>query len=640
MQSVMRISLLAILAMMLVPWAGHAQDAQLTEIHVIATPIIEGNQVDSFGASSTVVTREQMTDLSAVDLGTALRRTPGVTISRYNPIGSFGGSEGGGIFIRGMGTSRPGGEIRTFIDGVPMYMSVWNHPLLDLLSIDSADSIQIYKSPQPQVFGNAFAAVNIDPKRMTSEGYATSLTLSGGSFHTFSEQAEHGGKIGMFDYYVGQSLRTSEGHRTKSDGQLTNYFARIGMELGPNWDVSLFGLHTDNFARDPGMDGQEKVTRNGKYETMATMGIASLNHAYDLAEGSIKVFVNDGEGNWYDQLPPSKDLENDFTFYGLRVNELVRPWSGAELTLGLDYDVIKGQLDEDNAAGKQSDWEGPTQRIFSPHLALSQLVGDKDGLYAIPSAGLRAYTHSDFDEEIAPHAGLIVGYKKTQLHAGYARGVLYPGLEVVTLSEYSMPALGRSWKNLNAETLDHYEVGIAHTWDRVRADLTLFWDQGKDRYLVVPPPPPPPMYANVGEYRTRGVESTISIMPTDTLSLFFGLTLLHSDQETKPYTPDTTLSAGLNWRFLEHFKLSLDSQYVSKMYVASQARRNGAKNAKEIDSYFLVNGKVSYELPVDVWGMNAELFLAGENLIDEKYEYAPGYPMPGINGVLGVNVQF
>ena len=43
-----------------------------------------------------------MDNLNAADLGTALRRTPGVNISRYNPIGSFGGAEGGGIFIRGM----------------------------------------------------------------------------------------------------------------------------------------------------------------------------------------------------------------------------------------------------------------------------------------------------------------------------------------------------------------------------------------------------------------------------------------------------------------------------------------------------------------------------------------------------------
>lgn len=635
---VRRFAFAVLAAAFVLPSPGLAQEME--EIVVVANPIIEGNQVDSFGASSTVVTREQMDDLNAVDLGTALRRTPGVTISRYNPIGSFGGAEGGGIFIRGMGSSRPGGEIKTFIDGVPMYMSVWNHPLLDLLSIDSADSLQVYKSPQPQIFGNAFAAINIDPRRMRSEGYQTELSLSGGSFETFSERAEHGGKIGAFDYYVGQSFRTSQGHREDSDGQLTNYFARAGMELGPNWDVSLFGLHTDNYALDPGIEGNESATRNGKYETIATMGIASLNHAYEHADGSLKVFVNTGEGNWYDQLPPSKDLYNDFTFYGVRFNETIRPWTGGELTFGLDWDVIEGDIEDENAAGVEGDWDGPAQRIFSPHLAVSQLFGNKKGFHVIPSAGFRAYTHNEFDSETAPHAGLIVGYGNTQFHAGYSRGVIYPGLEVILLSEYYMPMLGKSWEDLEAETLDHYEIGISQTWDRVRADLTLFWDYGDNRYLVVPPPPPPPAYANLGEYRTQGVEATLSLSPTDNLSLFLGITLLDSDVDTKPYTPATTLSAGLNWRFLERFKLSLDSQYVSDMYVASQARRDGAVNTARIDSYFLLNGKLSYELPVEAWGVGAEVFLAGENLIDEDYEYLPDYPMPGINGVLGVAVNF
>lgn len=65
-----------------------------------------------------------MSDLNVQDLSTALRRSPGVNISHYNPVGSFGGATGGAVFIRGMGSSRPGGEIKTLVDGIPMYMSI------------------------------------------------------------------------------------------------------------------------------------------------------------------------------------------------------------------------------------------------------------------------------------------------------------------------------------------------------------------------------------------------------------------------------------------------------------------------------------------------------------------------------------
>ena len=48
------------------------------------------------------------------------------------------------------------------IDGAPAYLSVWNHPLLDYLSVDPADAITVYKSPQPLNFGNGLAAVDMN----------------------------------------------------------------------------------------------------------------------------------------------------------------------------------------------------------------------------------------------------------------------------------------------------------------------------------------------------------------------------------------------------------------------------------------------------------------------------------------------
>ncbi|WP_300671934.1 Plug domain-containing protein [Desulfoluna sp.] len=134
--------------------AGATQDAALLldDVKVTASPVIDGNITDAYGARKTRVTEDQVSDLNAQDLETALRRTPGVNISRYNPIGSFGGAEGGGVFIRGMGSSRPGSEIKTLFDGIPMYLSVWNHPFLDTIPVDSARTIEVYKSPPTSAF--------------------------------------------------------------------------------------------------------------------------------------------------------------------------------------------------------------------------------------------------------------------------------------------------------------------------------------------------------------------------------------------------------------------------------------------------------------------------------------------------------
>ncbi len=141
-----------------------------TEVIVTARPIIDGNVVDAQGAVSTVVTEDQLRDLNAIDLSAALRRTPGVAVSRFNPVGSFGGSEGGAVYVRGMGSSRPGSEIKTYIDGVPFYMGVWNHSLLDLLPVNGVERISVHKGPQPQRYGNTFSAIELATRRATTDG--------------------------------------------------------------------------------------------------------------------------------------------------------------------------------------------------------------------------------------------------------------------------------------------------------------------------------------------------------------------------------------------------------------------------------------------------------------------------------------
>ncbi len=597
------------------------------EILVIASPIIEGNVIDRYATGSTIVGQDQISDLNARDIGTALRRTPGVTISRYNHVGSHGGADGGGIFIRGLGTNRPGGDMKTFIDGVPMYMGVYNHPLLDLLPIDAADTIEVSKSPRNQQFGNTFAGINLSPKRILEEGFRTEIGLARGSYRTVIQTAEHGGKIGPWDYYVGQSYRSSDGHRKNSDGILRNYFGRVGYELDDHWDISFFGLHTNNTADDPGERG-DPATRQGKYDTEAWMGSLSLNHIYESFEGSIKAYINSGEA-----VETSGSLPG-FQFTGIKADETLYPWEGAEIDLGLDYEEIRGKRRrrEERGGPTIDTWRGPVQRMLSPSLGFSQLIGDRDSFYVIPSAGVRYYDHNRFSSETAPHAGLVWGHSRTQFHASWSRGVNYPGLDIWRF--------GGDADTLNAEKMDHYELGVNHTWERVRAELTWFQARGTDRYLVFGPD----AFENIGSYRTEGLEPALAYHATDDLSIFVGGTYLVTDPDDMPYSPRRSLSSGLNWRFLDDYVLNLDAQYVSGMYGTAEPR-SPVRPAEddEVGSHFLLNGKLSYHIGFKALGnrdAKSEIFIAAENITDRRYEYRPGYPMPRFNMMAGLNMRF
>jgi iron complex outermembrane receptor protein len=158
--------------------------------------------------------------------------------------------------------------------------------------------------------------------------------------------------------------------------------------------------------------------------------------------------------------------------------------------------------------------------------------------------------------------------------------------------------------------------------------------------VVVPPPPPPPVFANLEAFTIRGLEATVTVFPHPEVSVFAGLTLLDTDPSDLPYAPSTTVAAGLNWRLFEALRLSVDSQYVSEMYVNSRARRAGAASTEKVDPYFLLNAKLSCRVTPGAWDFEGKVFVAGENLTDTDYELRPGYPMPGISWMLGVESIF
>ncbi|GAB4331461.1 MAG: hypothetical protein Kow0099_02740 [Candidatus Abyssubacteria bacterium] len=369
----------------------------LEPVEVVASPIIEGNVVNEYGSQVTVVTEEQIEDLNAQDLPAALRRTPGVVISRHNPIGSFGGGEGGSIFIRGMGGSRPGAEILTLVDGVPKFVSVWTHPLMDVLSVDPIEKIEVYKGAQPVLFGNmAFGAVNLTTKRMEEQGFYTKLEGAYGSYDTWVQILEHGGKLNRFDYYLVQSYRKSHGHRDDADGELQEYFARVGYELSENWDVDLLLNHTNNWADDPGADDGSPPP-DGTFKTDDYFTVATVSHRYDWTSGYLKLYLEDGDIDWVDQFNETTGLNSDDTLtdyqnYGVRVRETIEPRDGTQILVGLDVDTISGEADFITPPSPESQFDEETFRIVAPYAAVSHLIGSRNGLTPSPPPASDTWT--------------------------------------------------------------------------------------------------------------------------------------------------------------------------------------------------------------------------------------------------------
>jgi iron complex outermembrane receptor protein len=603
------------------PGAGVARP----EIQVVATPIVEDNEV-RYGSLVTVVGARQIEDLNAQDLPNALRMTPGVVISRFNPVGSFGGSEGGSIYIHGHGTGRPGAEISTLFDGVPRFSGVWTHPLMDILPIETAGRVEVYKGAQPVLLGNmGFAAVNLVPKRRAEEGFETRLDAAYGSYNTDILGLEHGGRVGDFDYYLVGCHRQSDGRRPNADGVVDDLYGRVGYRLGDHWDLSFQVLRTGANVGDPQAEGTPPPPRKERFITDDKLYLLTASHHYDTVEGSVKLFYDDGYINWQQYDTEPFDGITSFDNYGVRIREALHFVKGNEILLGFDRDNYGGSYRERRPSGTGTD----VANFFytnSPYLMLSQTM-PLGGVDITPSAGVRYFDTRFFDDGWGYQGGLTADFKTTKVWTGYAHTLNYPGVYAVVM--YSGWPNPDGWRALEPEIMDHVEVGASHAiTSKVRADVTLFNDRVRNaiRFAV-----PPPRFVNTDYYIARGVEASVRAEPLDRLELFAGGAYTDTVPNRVPDAPRWSLSAGVGYR-IDRWKFGLDAQFVDDRFVQNP---RFAPVGTKVGDYYLINVHVGYFVLE-----KSELYLAIENLTNKQYEFLPGYPMPGTNWMLGTHITF
>lgn len=604
-------------------------------VRVVAPPIEDGQHVTQFATEVASVGASQIDDLAAGDLASALRRLPGVVISRYDAVGGYGGGDGGAIYVRGQGSGRPGAEIVTMIDGIPRFAGVWTHPLLDTVPSDVAERIDVYKSAQPVLVGNmAFAGVDLVPKRLTRDGTFTRFAGSLGELSTQAAVVENGTKAGGFDYYVVGSHRASDGQRRDADGRVDTFYGRIGYELAAGWSASVQVHADDSWAHDPGAVGASPTPIVPRFAVRDTLSIATLTEEHGSHTGSLKMFQDRGRIDWWqwDASAAQSFLEvGRFESFGVHARESVRLAERTEVVAGFDHDRYGGS-DRDEYPSRTTSFPKLLMRTDGGYVMVSRRFGTD--VEIVPSAGARYTDSADFGGNWGGQAGLVVRWGANEAHANVARAFNLPG--VWTAVMYAQWHRGSSWRNLRPELDDHAELGVAHTLPLGRVALTVFSDRVTDALRFVPPPPPPPSFENIGAYTVQGAELTAQLTPHPALAVFGGVTYLDTTPADVPNSPRWSLVAGASWSPLPSLRLNADAERIDSQTVLNP--RFATAQAR-IDGYFLLNMKASYRVPL-ARAVVSEVFVAGENVTGTRYEYRPGYPMPRATFSAGVDVRF
>jgi iron complex outermembrane receptor protein len=658
------------------------EKAVLEEVTVTATP--ERNPVTPvptrYGTQHNLVTEEQIKQQNSYDFQSTLKNVPGVMSQSRNLMGA---QTSHSLYIRGRGASHPSSDFSILFDGAPRYGAIFGQVLADSIPVSTIGGVEVYKSPQPSQFGSGYASVNVLPKFLTEEGQEIVLNFSGGSYATFDESLSGGIKKGPYDAYVSQSWISTDGHRDHSRAQQQNYYANGGYQINKEWNFRLLANYVSSQTCAPMPDTTPTAT-NGvswpgaeRYDTKTFFTTMTLNHKYENFSGYLKAYWDETDFDLLQELTSGRRYaggtgglwsRQEISLYGVRAKEKLSLWSGGEILAGVDLDMTELKNTQRTYSGAAVPginggqavrvWDYPDTTIFSPYLGISQMIGRTESFHLIPSASYRYFYHNEFEDQSSYQAGLVMGYGHTDLNFNYARGVNYPTPVVVmnfVLNSAPVPNPSQYWEKIKPETVDHYEVGLTHSWPKLASlGATAFYDKGKDRFQAYLFGPIPVQFNDpIGEYEIRGLELTGTLIPIKGLELFAAATWLDAkatgnngiEQDYLPYTPEFQFQAGLKWTFLEKFRLYADIQHFRGLYQGTSFRTgtfnfSDPGSINKLDDITLVNARLSYGFDYAPLHLKAsEVFVAVNNIFNQDYEYVKGYPMPGTTVFAGFSVK-
>lgn len=540
-----------------------------------------------------------------------LSRVPGVAITQTGGPGQLTS-----FFLRGL----PNRYVKALYNGIDIsdpsntqVQTHWEHLLTGGLS-----SIEVLKGSQSTLYGaNAIAGVvDVSTLNDVPHGIRHVIETEGGSFGTvrgrygFTAANESTKAAGNITGYRTSGISAAAGGAERDGYQ--NVTADLNVEHRINEAFSVFGslLYSDTKA-DYDNPPVDSLVHRATGETLA--GRAGFN--LDLMDGRLK--------NTFSVQASKIDryhVPDNWRYVGKRQKfDYQGSFEATDwllLQYGADHERQQADIDAwvtfSGAHRLTGVW---AQAVVEP-------VSD-----FVLTAGLRHDQHSEFGGHTTYRgtASYLFAATGTRLHASVGTGFRAPNL-----FELYDPWSGNP--NLEPEKSRSFDIGVEQqflggmlvtdlTYFQLAVDNLIEWSGGA--YNQVP-----------GTTRSKGVEASFTYRASDWLDLGGSYTYTHSRTPTgirsirvpkHAFVLSATVRPAENWTVtadIRHVHDTLDTDW-------------GIPADVPLKNYTLLNAKVSYQM-----NETTELYVRGENLLNQKYQTAIGYGTPGIAGYVGMKARF
>ncbi|MEJ2602695.1 MAG: TonB-dependent receptor [Gammaproteobacteria bacterium] len=606
----------------------------------IDTIVVTGTRVTDTLAdipnTTTVIGLDEIEVQNHANVLDYLRNAPGLQVTQPGGRGGIAS-----VFIRG---GEPNFTM-VLIDGVRV-----NDPNntrggsfdFSTLNVDDIERIEIVRGPQSAIYGSdaLSGVINIITKgRADDLGVGVHAEIGEDDYRRAA--LEVSGPTTETGGFALRVARVDDGEPTPGNTfESDSITGKLSFGAGENWDLRIFGRYSDNegtsFPEDSGgydlavirdldikssedlslgLAGGIDLTADWRLNFTASL----FDHEDSYASPGVAPGVRDG-------VPPNSadsKLDRD-TYTAHVVGDLT---DTLRMTVGLDY-----YQEEGSSEGSVEFFPGfSIPSGFSIDRDVTGYFGEFQYQPVTGLSLLGSVRRDDPNEEpgeTTTKLGLLYDFNggQTTLRVNWGEGFKLPSFFAL-----ASPLVGNP--ELKAETSESADIGITQRFlgGRLAATATLYRNEFTDLIDF-----DPELFTNVNrtEVEAQGAELEVDYRPSDALSLYAELVYLDIDvkdvQRQLRQRPDWRGSASARWRPADRWQLQATWLYVGETWDSSIPT-----GGLVLDGYNRLDAAVSWLPDADL-----NVVFAVDNLLDEDYEEAIGFPSPGRRARLALRYRF
>lgn len=574
--------------------------------------------------TTTIISRQDIEQVNARSVSQLLNALPGLHVENSSSRGSINalylrGAEANytAVLINGIKVNDPNNSRGGAFD-------------FSLLDINTIERIEIVKGPVSSLYGSdAMAGVINIITRPAGTAVSTTLRVEGGSNELMNASASAGKTFTQGNLSL-QVAHADDGEQIEGSGYKANSASLGGdYQLGFDTRLSATLFFQDSEAQSfPDASGgpeyavipdvTQRDTRQ-QHHYLAIERDINPRHFVKLQLNYFQTDEHSDEAAIPPEFPPIV-TDSDYERQSVVATYTTKPQPQLDVSLG-------GEMAWESGDSKGViDLGGPTLPTdFTLERRLAALFGelqyqfyDRWRVYA----GLRVDSPEDFADETSPRLGLSYQQQDTTVRADWGKGFKLPSFYAL-----GHPLVGDS--DFQPETSESYQLMWQQQFkSNTQLDITGFWNR---YYDLIDFDAASNTLVQRSEVEINGIEIGIKqqFLSSMTVQLQYTameMDIVNSDEELEK-RPDKLGSLIVNWTINQDMQLSASANYVGKVKDSSVPT-----GTRTLDSYTRIDMSLGWQMKRH-WSAQFAL----DNVLDENYEEAIGFPAPGVGVRLAVS---